>query len=58
MLTFFLSQMLERFWLRSSDFLTGDEISIADLLMVPELDMLEMLDGAKEVRHLSFPSLR
>lgn len=42
--------MLERFWLKSSEFVAGGEISIADLLMVTELDMLEMLDGASEVR--------
>lgn len=43
------AQMLERFWLASGTFLAGSEISIADLLLVTELDMLHMLAGATEV---------
>lgn len=45
-------QMLERFWLKDSSFIAGNEISIADLLMVTELDMLNALEGATEVRNL------
>ena len=41
--------MLERYWLASSSFVAGNEISIADLLIVTELDMLHMLAGANEV---------
>jgi hypothetical protein len=42
--------MLEGFWLVSSSYVAGDEISIADNLIVTELDMLQMLAGATEVR--------
>lgn len=45
----YILQILERYWLRSSDFVAGEEISIADLLMVTELDMLHMLAGSIEV---------
>lgn len=48
-----LLQMLESFWLASGSYLAGDDISIADLYLVTELDMLQMLAGATEVSHLS-----
>ena len=57
-------QILERYWLRSSDFVAGEEISIADLLMVTELDMLHMLAGSDEVTfyiaisRIIFPELK
>lgn len=41
--------MLEQYWLKSSAFLAGDVISIADLLIVTELDMLHMLALSPEV---------
>ncbi len=41
--------MLELFWLGATAFVAGDKISIADLLMVTELDMLHMLAGSDEV---------
>ena len=47
--------MLETYWLRASHFATGDEITIADLIMVTELDMLHMLAGTSEV---SVPSTK
>ena len=43
-------QMLERYWLKDRLFIAGDQISIADLLMVTELDMLNTLVGASEVQ--------
>lgn len=42
-------QLLERFWLKDGEFVAGREISIADLMMVTELDMLHMLSGSPEV---------
>lgn len=50
-----LVQMLERFWLASSSYVAGDQVSIADLLLVTELDMLHMLAGATEVRYTTRP---
>ena len=44
-----LWQMMERYWLNGRHFVGGDKISIADLLMVTELDMLHVLDGASQV---------
>lgn len=43
-------QMLEQFWLKDGRFVAGHDISIADVLMVTELDMLNVLAGATEVR--------
>lgn len=48
---FLAMQMLESFWLKSSAFVAGEEISIADLLMVTELDMLHMLAGSDQVQY-------
>jgi hypothetical protein len=50
-----LVQMLDSFWLASSSYVAGNQISIADLLLVTELDMLEMLAGATEVRSFTIP---
>lgn len=36
-------------WLAGRDFVAGDQVSIADLLMCCELQMLELLGGALEV---------
>lgn len=50
-----LVQMLEGFWLASSSYVAGDQVSVADLLLVTELDMLHMLAGATEVRFTTRP---
>ena len=42
-------QDLERYWLASTPFMAGEDISIADLLVVMELTQLHMLDGALKV---------
>ena len=49
-------QMLEKFWLKHTSFVGGSKISIADVLMVTELDMLHVLDGAPVVGLATNPS--
>ena len=43
---------LQSYWLKGRPFVAGQEISIADLLMVTELDTLQLLVGASEVEYL------
>ena len=43
-------QDLEHYWLASSPFVAGDDISIADLIIVMELTQLQMLEGALQAR--------
>lgn len=45
-----LAQTLETYWLAASPFVAGEEVSIADILLLTELDMLHLLAWAKEVR--------
>ena len=42
-------QALETFWLASTKFVAGSEISVADLLIATELAGLRLLDGAQQV---------
>lgn len=42
-------QMMETFWLASTVFIAGDEISIADLLYSCELDEMRLLDAVEQV---------
>ena len=39
-------QDLEHYWLASTPFVAGDDISIADLIIIMELTQLQMLEGA------------
>ena len=43
-------QTLETYWLADSAFVAGGEVSIADILLLTELDMLHLLAWAQEVR--------
>ena len=36
-------------WLKDTDYVAGDEISIADLLLSTEIDMLILLDTTPQV---------
>ncbi len=42
-------QDLEGYWLASTPYMAGEDISIADLLVVMELTQLHMLNGALKV---------
>ena len=42
-------QGLESYWLKSTPFVPSPDISIADLLIVTELEQLRLLVGALEV---------
>ena len=42
-------QDLSEFWLNGNDFVAGENISIADLLICCELQMLELMDGSLQV---------
>lgn len=39
-------QDLEHYWLASTPFVAGNDISIADLIIIMELTQLQMLEGA------------
>ena len=45
-----LPQALETFWLKNTNFVAGNQISIADLLLCTELSGLRLIDGAVKVR--------
>ena len=42
-------QDLSQFWLNGNDFVAAADISIADLLICCELQMLELMDGSLQV---------
>ena len=39
-------QDLEHYWLAATPFVAGNDISIADLIIIMELTQLQMLEGA------------
>ena len=41
-------QDLEHYWLAATPFVAGDDISIADLIIIMELTQLQMLEGARQ----------
>ena len=41
---------MESFWLSGSAFVAGPEVSIADLLIITELEMLRLLAASPEAR--------
>ena len=43
-------QAMESFWLSGSEFVGGHEVSIADLLVITELEMLRLLAASPEAR--------
>ena len=43
-------QDLEHYWLASTPFVAGGDISIADLIIIMELTQLKMLEGALQAR--------
>ncbi len=45
------AQALEGYWLDGSAFVGGHEVSIADLLITTELEMLRLLAASPEARH-------
>ena len=42
------AQDLEHYWLAATPFVAGDDISIADLIIIMELTQLQMLEGAPQ----------
>lgn len=49
-------QDLEHYWLASTPFVAGDDISIADLIIIMELTQLQMLEGARQASSSMLPT--
>lgn len=49
------SQAMEGFWLSGSEFVGGHDVSIADLLIITELEMLRLLAASPKARFPAQP---